>query len=59
MLLHAWTPHDHGSVVDIINYFFEHTGHGAPLPIGRDGVRNAAAAALAAMPARRLRASTS
>ena len=36
MLLHARTPHDHGSVVDIINYFFE---HGAPLPIGRDGAQ--------------------
>ena len=36
MLLHARTPHDHGSVVDIINYSFE---HGAPLPIGRDGAQ--------------------
>ena len=57
MLLHARTPHDHGSVVDIINYIFSSsTAHRSR---SAATVRNAAAAALAAMPARRLCASTS
>ena len=40
MLLHARTPHDHGSVVDIIKLFFcvcIFFEHGAPL--GRDGAQ--------------------